>query len=565
MRELERSAVSRRIAGPVPRPEHPTPTHRRRSWLNLNGPWDFGLGENRLFDRAITVPFCPQSELSGIGQRIEEDVLWYRRRFDAPAGERLMLHFGAVDYRATVWVNGEEVAEHEGGHTPFSADITAVGREHDNEVVVRAEDPLTDRTIPRGKQYWKPVSEGIFYTPTSGIWQTVWVEPLPARSIGRIDVRPDPEAWAVDFTIEGEGRKEVVVILEGREVGHWRGGGEHGRIALDEVVAWSPDDPRLYGLEVTLFDRAGRPADQVSSYFALRTVGVSAGQFLLNGEPYVPRLVLDQGYFPGGLLTAADDRDLRGDILLAKSLGFNGARKHQKIEDPRWLYWADFLGFLVWGEMPAFHQLTRQSEARLEREWDAAVERDHVHPSIVTWAPTNESFGLDGEEPHVQVRFLERLYGSTKRLDPSRPVVSNDGWQHTTTDLCTIHDYNPAHALRRRYRGVGTALDPAAHPHPLYLPGFEYRGEPLMVSEFGGVAVAGGTGFGWLEASGPEDLVSTYRELVEALMDKGPVEGFCYTQLTDVEQEQNGLLTFDRRPKADPELIRAITETPKRR
>src|SRR5581483_5586814 len=193
--------------------------------------------------------------------------------------------------------------------------------------------------------------------------------------------------------------------------------------------------------------------------------------------------------------TAADDRDLRGDIMLAKSLGFNGARKHQKIEDPRWLYWADFLGFLVWGEMPAFHQLTRQSEARLEREWHAAVERDLAHPSIVTWAPANESFGLDGEEPDVQARFLERLYESTKRLDPSRPVVSNDGWQHTTTDLCTIHDYNTAHALRRRYRAVSTALDPAAHPHPLYLPGFEYLGEPLMVSEFGGVALAGGTGF----------------------------------------------------------------------
>jgi len=549
----------------VPRPEYPRPNLRRREWSNLNGEWNFGLGENRLLDRSIIVPFCPQSALSGIDQRITDDVLWYRRQFDAPAAERLLLHFGAVDYRATVWVNGEQVAEHEGGHTPFSADITKVARETGNEVVVRAEDPLTDRTIPRGKQYWKPISEGIFYTPTSGIWQTVWLEPLPERAIGAITVTPDPAEWAVDVEVEGDGRKEVVATLDGREVGHWRGSGERGRIGLDEVVAWSPEDPRLYGLDVTLYDRAGRVVDHVASYFALRTVGVAEGKFLLNGEPYVPRLVLDQGYFPGGLLTAADDRDLRADILLAKSLGFNGARKHQKVEDPRWLYWADTLGFLAWGEMPGFHQHSAAAERRLEREWEEAVARDRGHPSIVTWAPYNESFGLADVEPETMVRFYDRLYEQTRAGDPTRPVVPNDGWEHSATDLCTVHDYNPAHALRRRYRGVDTALEPAAHPRPIYLPGYEYGGEPLMVTEFGGVALAGGSGFGWLEASGADELVSTYRELVEALMDHGPVEGFCYTQLTDVEQEQNGLLTFDRRPKADPELIRAITETPKRR
>ncbi len=533
--------------------------------MNLNGTWDFGLGEEPVFDRTITVPFGPQASLSGIGERIADDVLWYRRRFDAPEGERLLMHFGAVDYRATVWVNGEEVARHEGGHTPFSADITRVMRETRNEVLVRVEDPLADRSIPRGKQYWKPESEGIFYTPTSGIWQTVWLEPLPERSLGAIETHPDPEGWAVEFEIEGEGRKEVVVMLDGREVGHWRGSTERGRVALDEVVAWSPESPRLYGLEVSLFDRAGRVADHVSSYFALRTLGVRDGQFLLNGEPYVPRLVLDQGYFPGGLLTAADDRALREDIVLAKSMGFNGARKHQKIEDPRWLYWADTLGFLVWAEMPSFWIPSAEGEHRLEAEWREVIARDRHHPSIVTWVPYNESFGLGEMEAGAKARFYDRLYRMTKEADPSRPVVENDGWEHTRADLCTVHDYNPAHALRRRYRAMATALDAAAHPHPIYLPGHEYRGEPLMVTEFGGVAIAGGSGFGWLEASGADDLVATYRELVEALMDAGPVEGFCYTQLTDVEQEQNGLLTFDRRPKADPSLLRAITETPKRR
>ena len=549
----------------VPRPEYPRPNLRRREWVNLNGAWEFGLGETRVFDRTITVPFCPQSELSGIGARIDDDVLWYRRRFDAPAASRLLLHFGAVDYRAVVWVNGEQVAEHEGGHVPFSVDVTSVVRPADNELVVRAEDPLTDRTIPRGKQYWKAMSEGIFYTPTSGIWQTVWLEPLPDRFIAGLRVHPDPAGWAVDFEVEADGRKEVSVTLDGREVGHWRGSGAGGRIALDEVVAWSPESPRLYGVEVTLFDRAGRIADHVSSYFGLRTVGIADGRFLLNGEPYMPRLVLDQGYYPGGLLTAGDDRDLRSDIALAKSLGFNGARKHQKVEDPRWLYWADVLGFLVWGEMPGFHQHSAEAERRLLAEWAAAVERDRGHPSIVTWAPYNESFGMADVEPQTMARFYDSLYARTRDLDPTRPVVPNDGWEHSQTDLCTVHDYNPAHALRRRYRAVDTALEGAAHPRPIYLPGYEYRGEPVMVTEFGGVALAGGAGFGWLEAAGADDLVSTYGELVGALMDRGPVEGFCYTQLTDVEQEQNGLLTFDRRPKADPELIRAITATPKRR
>jgi beta-galactosidase/beta-glucuronidase len=532
--------------------------------VNLNGEWEFGLGGTRVFDRRILVPFCPQAELSGIGERIEEDILWYRRRFDWSTSGRAVLHFGAVDYRATVWVNGDEVAAHEGGHTPFSADVTAFVREQDNELVVRAEDPLTDRTIPRGKQYWKKRSEGIFYTPTSGIWQTVWLEPLPERGLGEIRVRPDPAEWAVELDVEGEGRKEIAITLEGREVGHWRGPGDSARVHLEEVVAWSPESPHLYAVEVTLFDRAGRPADHISTYFALRTVGVAEGRFMLNGEPYVPRLVLDQGYFPGGLLTAADDRDLRRDIELAKAMGFNGARKHQKVEDPRWLYWADVLGFLVWGEMPAFHQDTHEAERRLEIEWEEAVRRDLAHPCVVTWAPMNESFGLQDMDAEAKARLLERLYRRTKELDGSRPVVSNDGWEHTQTDICTIHDYNPPHVLRRRYRGLKTAFDPAAHPRPLYMSGYEYSGEPVMVTEFGGVALTGSAGFGWLEATGQEGLLSTYRELVEALMDEGPVEGFCYTQLTDVEQEQNGLLTFDRKPKVDPELLRAVTTTPKR-
>jgi hypothetical protein len=301
----------------------------------------------------------------------------------------------------------------------------------------------------------------------------------------------------------------------------------------------------------------------LASYFGLRTVEAREGMFWLNGHPYVQRLILDQGYFPGGLLTAAADEGLRRDIELAKEMGFNGARKHQKVEDPRWLYWADTLGFLVWGEMPNFHEHSAAAESRMASEWTEAVLRDRDHPSIVAWVPLNESFGFAGVEPGAQARFQNRLYRLTHELDGSRLVMSNDGWQHTVSDLCTLHDYAPAAILRRRYSNLASALEAGAREQPPYLPGFDHRGEPVVVSEFGGVSLAGSGGFGYTQAADGEHLLRTYADMVEALMQPGPVVGFCYTQLTDIEREQNGLLTFDRRPKVPPDLVRKITETPK--
>jgi beta-galactosidase/beta-glucuronidase len=525
--------------------------------VSLNGEWEFGAGPAERFDRRILVPFCPQSELSGIHSVVQGDVVWYRRRFDAPKAERLLLHFGAVDYRATVWVNGEEVARHEGGHTPFSANITRVVHDGDNVVVVRAEDPLADKTIPRGKQYWKQPTESIFYTPTTGIWQTVWLEPLPERAIEYLRITPDFDAREVELEIGGEGPKRATVAFDGKQVGEWNGDGSKTRIALGEFHPWSPEDPQLYDLD------AWCGSDHVASYFGLRKVETKHGRFWLNGAAYVQRLILDQGYFPGGLLTAATDGDLRRDIELAKAMGFNGARKHQKVEDPRWLYWADRLGFLVWAEMANFHEHSAAAESRMASEWEETVQRDRDHPSIVAWVPLNESFGFTGVQNAAQAQYQNRLYRLTHELDGTRPVVSNDGWLQATTDLCTLHDYSVAPVLRERYKTLESALEPTAREEPPYLPGYAYRGEPIVVSEFGGVALAGSSGFGWSEAAGAGELLETYRGMVEALMQPGPVEGFCYTQLTDTEQEQNGLLTFDRRPKLDPGRIRRVTETPK--
>jgi len=362
-------------------------------------------------------------------------------------------------------------------------------------------------------------------------------------------------------------------------VGRLSGSAGRGRIPLRETVAWSPDSPLLYDLEVKLFDASGREVDHVTSYFGMRTIETRDGRVRLNGEPYVQRLVLDQGYFPGGLLTAATDDDLRRDIDLAKALGFNGARKHQKVEDPRWLFWADVLGFLVWAEMPNAHLYSPEAAVRLAAEWKEAVLRDRDHPSVVAWVPVNESFGLGPPDDRVgQSRFLVQLYRLTHELDGTRPVISNDGWEHALSDICTIHDYSPPGHIARRYRSLDSALGPAysvevedqvggagGPTRAAYLPGYRYRGEPLVISEFGGVALAGSGGWGFAQASGSDELLGMYRAMVDALMAPGPVEGFCYTQLTDIEQERNGLLTFDRQPKIDPELIRPITQTAKRR
>ena len=552
------------ISGGGPRPEYPRPRLRRPDWINLNGEWEFGAGSRPAFDRHIVVPFCAESQLSGIGE-IPGDVVWYRRRFDAPKAERLALHFGAVDYRATVWVNDRELARHEGGHTPFSVDVTEALRARDNVLVVRAEDTLEDKTVPRGKQFWGRRPEGIFYTPTTGIWQTVWLEPLPARHIRALRINPDLAAGAVDFELDADGRAELDASLDGEVVGRWSGVAGRGRIGLERVVPWHPGSPRLYELEARLLDPEGKTVDRVQTYFGLRAVETRDGRFWLNGEPFVQRLVLDQGYFPGGLLTAPDDDSLRRDIELAKSLGFNGARKHQKVEDPRWLYWADRLGFLVWDEMPSFQAYSPRAEERLAAEWADVVRRDRDHPSVVAWVPANESFGLQEIEASVRSRFLVRLYQLTRELDVTRPVVSNDGWEHSLTDLCTLHDYSRPAEVARRYRSLEGALDRTVSGHAPYNPGFEFRGEPLLVTEFGGLQLAGSGGWGYGQVAGGGQLLRAYRGLVEGLMARGPVEGFCYTQLTDVEQERNGLLTFGRVPKVDPGLVRPITETPKER
>jgi beta-galactosidase/beta-glucuronidase len=532
------------------------------------------------------VPFCYQSRLSGIGDTSFHDVVWYARTFEAPVeGERLLLHFGAVDYRAAVWVNGVPVASHEGGHTSFSADVTPALVEGENVVVVRAEDPSRDATIPRGKQYWKEESESIFYTRTTGIWQTVWLEPVGNRHIDALRLTPDVDAARVDVEVAIEDFEpglslRIAVSLRGDPVLDDRVGLPAplverslpllARGAAPETphlsewpqpALWSPEHPNLYDLRLELLDDAGNVLDAVESYFGMRKVETRDGQVLLNGRPLYQRLILDQGYFPGGLLTAPTDEDLRRDIELAREMGFNGARKHQKVEDPRWLYWADTLGFLVWGEMANAYQYSPDYVRRITGEWQDAVRRDHNHPSIVAWVPMNESWGVPelATDPS-QVDHLLALYHLTRSLDRSRLVVSNDGWEHALTDLCTIHDYGDPEDLSRRYTTPESSVTVRPHNRPVYAPGHGYRGEPILISEFGGIAFSGEEGgWGYSTVADAEEFLGRYEAMISALLRTETVQGFCYTQLTDVEQEVNGLLTYDRRPKAAPARIREIT------
>jgi beta-galactosidase/beta-glucuronidase len=589
----------------APRPEYPTPQLRRERWHNLNGVWRFAFDDDdsgrasgwqslqaRELDgggplrRKIIVPFCAQSTLSGIGDPSFHDVAWYGRTFESPQlaeSERLVLHFGAVDYRADVWLNGQLVVSHEGGHTPFSVDITDSLRATANALVVRAEDPGCDPSIPRGKQDWHQQPSSIFYNRTTGIWQTVWLEIVDHVHVRDLRLTPCVDSAALEAVIGLAGWQpgthvSIVATIAGRVAGTTTVAATSSNVKLALSLAgtplelWSPEHPALYDLTITVRDSAGLVRDRLTSYLGVREIDVVGDQLLLNHEQIFLRLVLDQGYWPDGLLTAPTDEALRRDIELALAMGFNGARKHQKVEDPRWLYWADRLGFLVWGEMPNAHHFSPDSVQRTTREWSEVVLRDYNHPCLIAWVPINESAGcrtLDDDRRTwvgpFQEGFAAAMYFLTKALDPTRPSVSNDGWEHTHSDLCTVHDYRDAEALTRRFSSHDTLLEPPERTPPVYVDGRGYGGEPVLVTEYGGIFIATRVeGLDYAVVEDEQQFERRLKELTTTLVTSPVVGGFCYTQLADVEHERNGLLTADRKPKIDIARIRAIFATPRR-
>lgn len=566
------------------RPEYPRPQFVRDQWLNLNGTWRFdfddqntGLASNwhqtPPLTQEITVPFAFQAPASGIGNNDFHDVVWYAREFDVPQDwQRVLLHFGAVDYRAWVWVNGIFVTYHQGGHTPFSADVTDMLNGGANELVVRVEDKSTDKQQPRGKQYWERDSAAIFYTRTTGIWQTVWLEPVSECYIDNLRITPDIDGNSVKLEYELGGTVpdtfeiEAQVAFQGAPIAAQSETSDKRSITQtlavgDNVRLWSPEQPNLYDLQITLL-YGEQVLDEVSSYFGMRKISIDGGVILLNNQPYIMRLVLDQGYHPEGVLTFPTDEDFKRDIELTKTMGFNGVRKHQKVEDPRYLYWADQMGLLVWGEMANAYEFSPEYIARITAEWQEAVRRDYSHPCVVVWTPMNESWGVPDLSGDAKQRaHLVALYQLTKSLDTTRPVISNDGWEHAQTDILTIHDYeSQGEVLQERYRTVNSTLSARPAKRDLLVTGHSYQDEPLLLSEYGGVAYRKSQqeGWGYSTASDESDFLARYAAIMDAVNASPVLQGYCYTQLTDVEQEINGLLTYDRQPKADLAAIARI-------
>ncbi|MDZ4768843.1 MAG: glycoside hydrolase family 2 TIM barrel-domain containing protein [Chloroflexota bacterium] len=577
----------------LPRPEYPRPQFVREDWLNLNGTWRFdyddedtglarGWAKHAPLTQTITVPFAFQAPASGIGSNDFHDHVWYAREFTMPRawrGRRILLHFGAVDYCASVWVNGEIVIIHEGGHTSFSADITPFLMEDSsllNRIVVRAEDVAADRYQPRGKQYWERESASIFYTRTTGIWQTVWLEPVAQHGLRSVRMTPDIDAGAIACEYElltpSENAVQVtaVVTLNGEAVGEWThelapGTRFHDATlilgARDQVRLWSPETPHLYDVNFTV-RQDGHLIDSVRAYFGMRQIAIIDGRVCLNGAPYTMRLVLDQGYHPEGLLTFPTDAAYLDDIDLTKRLGFNGVRKHQKVEDPRYLFWADQIGLLVWGEMANAYAYSSSYVQDINSEWVEAVERDYNHPCIVAWVPMNESWGVpDLAHDPRQRAHLRALTHLTRSLDTSRLVISNDGWEHAETDLLTIHDYEGSgDVLRARYATVESTTTARPANRDLYVSGYGYDGAPILLTEFGGIAYRkdAAEGWGYTTAGDEADFLRRLDEVMRAVRESPVLQGWCYTQLTDVEQEINGVLTYDRKAKADIATLRGI-------
>ncbi|MBQ3055161.1 MAG: beta-galactosidase [Oscillospiraceae bacterium] len=554
----------------IPRPEHPRPQFMREDWMNLNGTWQFEMdngcsGEARSLSAvgvplsdSILVPFCPESKLSGIEHTDFIGGVWYKRSVNMPVHSgRVRLHFGAVDYRTKVFVNGISVGEHVGGYVSFYFDITDTLVEGENEIVVYAEDDTRDPMIPSGKQSSRYESYGCFYTRTTGIWQTVWLEFLPETHIERVEYYPNITDGSVTVKAElcGTADFSCKVSYQGKPMGCHEAKNAVGvftfTIPLAEAHLWEVGNGRLYDVTFTFGE------DVVSSYFGLREVRLDGYRFLINGKSVFQRLVLDQGFYPDGIYTAPSDADLVRDIELSLAVGFNGARLHEKVFEERFLYHADRLGYLVWGEYPdwGLDHSNLENVYALLPEWTEEVHRDFNHPAIVGWCPRNETWDYHGR-PQLG-HGIELVYDVTKAMDPTRPCIDTSGNYHVKTDIFCVHDYdqNPV-TFKEHYDKLMTH----GELYNQYPNRQTYHGEATFLSEYGGIAWNLDES-GWGYGEGPKSLEEFYdrfKGLTDALIDNNRMFGLCYTQLTDVEQEQNGLYTYDRRPKFDTERLAAV-------
>lgn len=587
------------------RNEHPRPDFMRDTFANLNGEWQFAFDDadegirslwykpGYVLPQVITVPFAYQTSLSGLGPTDEiHPILWYRRAFAIPEemkGKRILLRFGAVDYQCSVYVNGQMAGTHTGGYAPFALDISSLVQDGENDLCVRAVDE-PDYTQPRGKQHWERGLMGCWYTPVSGIWQTVYLEAVGEYALNQIHITPDIDRHmftaeiSLDRMPSDDLELELKVTFEGKHCRTVRStvSDRCSRVpvdmvvrgALDSVHLWQPGSPALYDVEVTLVKK-GEVVDHVRTYFGMRQVEVRDGKVYLNHTPLYQRLVLDQGYWPESLITPPSDEAIRQDIEFTLQLGYNGARKHQKLEDPRYYYWADKLGLLVWGELPSAYDFTDEMVRRMTETMTDFIDRDFNHPCIIAWVPLNESWGVRQIYTEKRQQELGRtLYHLTKALDGTRLCSSNDGWEQVDTDICALHDYAAeGEVMARHFESREEVENHCCDWRPCYAKDHKPTGkEAFMVTEYGGIAFTnlGQQGeMGGMETWGYHDKVTDeeaffarFQSVTDAIRRIPYCQGYCYTQLTDVMQEINGVLTADRKPKVDIGRFAAANQNP---
>ena len=562
----------------IPRSEHPKPQFRRDSWMNLNGQWAFEIDNGRSgkarglnamdaqLSGRIIVPFCPQSELSGVNHKDFLSGVWYRRTFELTKEQlsgQVVLHFGAVDYRCEAFVNGVSVGTHTGGYVSFCFDVTGAVHEGENVVTVYAEDDERDPLIPRGKQSELFYSHGCDYTRTTGIWQTVWLEFLPETHIEKIRIFPNVEtgSFDVEALLKGAGTLAVEASYEGRPMSavsvNADGGLVRLHLPLQETHLWELGCGRLYDLKLTY------GADTVQSYAGLRSVRLDGYRFLLNGRSVFQRTVLDQGFYPDGIYTAPSDQTLENDIHLSMACGFNGARLHEKIFEERFLYHCDRLGYMVWGEFPNWGLDVTRSDAvySVLPEWLEEMERDFNHPALIGWCPFNETWDRDHRKQDDNV--LRAVYLATKSADPTRPCIDTSGNYHVVTDIYDVHDYEQnVEIFKNHYDELangGELWDQVNHRGTGVRQQYDSK-LPVFISEYGGIGWTKeekAWGYGNMPKS-EEEFIERFRGLTSAILDNPRIMGLCYTQLTNVEQEQNGLYTYDRQPKFDVNIFREV-------
>lgn len=582
--------------------DYPRPQFVRKEWENLNGTWGFRFDDALVGEREkwyqnfkketeIQVPFTYETKKSGIGQERHHSSIWYAKRIKINANDLkykdCILHFEGSDFLTKVWINGNYVGNHKGGYSRFSFDITNFVKNGDNEIIVNVMDSCNMQQ-PRGKQRWINKNFGCWYVQTTGIWKTVWIEYASKTRLEFLKITPSLESSTVKLEYklnvpESKTKEEIMLISEisfqGIKVSKscllvsdLYLSTEQNVFICDEqglewgVRTWSPETPDLYDIELKLI-KNGEVIDCVGSYFAMREISIDGSNILLNGRPLYQRLILDQGYWEESHLTPTCEEALVDDIDKIRAFGYNGLRKHQKTEDERFLYWCDMKGMLVWCEMPSAYRFTGDEVVEFTHEWIEIVRQNYNHPCIITWTPFNESWGIsDVKTRKDEQSFTEGIYYLTKSLDPYRPVIVNDGWEHTISDIITLHDYEEVgEILYQRYHELKDEILSGKTFHcthkSAFANGYKYKGQPILISEYGGIAFDNDNGWGYgNKVDSKEEFIKRFDEITTAVKRLEYVCGYCYTQVTDVQQEINGLMDSKRNPKIEPQIIKEINE-----